>query len=303
MGTSFRTDLAREACKLYGRLDGVTEDVRQVNGVTLSHVRIHTEAAAEKLGKRVGSYITIEQPDDLSDHAKDVVAAVLEALSEILPESFRHVLVIGLGNRFITPDALGPRTAERILVTRHIALHLPKLALPGMRHVSSFTPGVLGVTGMETAEIVRGVIRAVRPDALLCIDALAADAPQHIGRTVQLNDNGLLPGAGVNNRQRELNEAALGLPVFAAGVPTVVSAVSIARETARLMAAESGDTEHAETLADLGERVTASRMGELIVTPKDVDKLIDDASRRLSEGVNRALHGAQYDELLALTEG
>lgn len=241
---NLRTDLAREAVALSGDVEGVSQSTRTLDGVTLTEVRIHTACAARRLGKRVGRYVTIEAREDVRDCAQTVVKAIAETLAAMLPQNCRHVLVIGLGNRFITPDALGPRTAERVFVTRHIASFVPELALPDMRHVSALVPGVLGVTGMETAEVIRGVVEAIRPDALLCVDALAADALPHIGRTVQLNDNGLLPGAGVGNRQQELHEDALGLPVLAIGVPTVVSAASIARELARQLAAESGEAEN-----------------------------------------------------------
>ncbi len=301
MQNGFRTDLATEAVELDGPLAGVTEETQEHEGVTVTTVHIRTKRAAERLHKRVGRYVTIAPPPDAQDdHTGALVREITNALSALLPENARHLLVVGLGNRFITPDALGPRTAERVFVTRHIASFVPELAPRGMRHVSALIPGVLGVTGMETVEVIRGVVQSVRPDALLCIDALAAESPKHIGSTVQVNDNGLLPGAGVGNRQQELHEEALGLPVLAIGVPTVVFASSIAYEAARLMAVASGDAQHADTLAAMGRSVAQEHMGELIVTPKDVDKLITDASRRLAEGINRALHGPQYEELQAL---
>lgn len=300
MGNSFRTDLAQEAVELDGGLAGVTQQTQRCGEVTLSTVEILTAEAAKRLNKRVGRYVTIESTQNGENSSREIVRAIGETLLGMLPQNCRHVLVVGLGNRFITPDALGPRTAERVFVTRHIASFVPELALHGMRHVSALIPGVLGVTGMETVEVVRGVVHAVRPDALLCVDALAAEAARHIGRTVQLNDNGLLPGAGVGNRQQELHADALGLPVLAVGVPTVVFASTIAEETARQMAIQSGDTANADALGALGRQVAEKELSALVVTPKDIDKLIDDASRRIAEGVNRALHGAQYEELQAL---
>lgn len=302
MKKSIRTDLAREAVQLYGEMEGVEQVTQEKDGVTCSSVRVLTETAAKRLNKRIGLYVTVEPAMDGRDHTSAVINAIQETLGDMLPRACRHVLVLGLGNRMITPDALGPRTAEHVFVTRHIATHVPELALPGMRLVSAITPGVLGVTGLETVEVIRGVAHAVRPDALLCIDALAAEEAQHIGRTVQLNDNGLLPGAGVGNRQRELHEGALGLPVLAIGVPTVVSASAIARETARRMALDSGDAAHADAFAALGGQIAEKCMAGMVVTPKDIDKLICDASRRVAEGVNRALHGGQYEELQALLQ-
>lgn len=295
-----RTDLAREAFAAIPDLQGAHERVETFGTISVSTIDIETEDAAARIGKRVGRYVTIEIQNDARDDTEQIVACIARALADLLPQRFRHVLVIGLGNRLVTPDSLGPRTLERIFVTRHIESFAPELALEDMRIVSAFAPGVLGVTGMETVETVRALVNAAKPDALLCIDALAAADAGRITNTVQLNDSGLLPGAGVGNRQQGLNRDTLGVPVCAVGVPTVVYASTIAVETVRGIAAKAGLAGQSAALEAMARDSIDARMGEMVVTPKDVDQLIEGAALRLSRGINRALHGDQFNALEAL---
>lgn len=295
-----RTDMAREALLGHAKLPGVREERRDVSGVTVSRICVETQQAADALNKPVGAYVTIETTQDMTQAGDAVSACIAEALCGLMENVRGHVLVVGLGNRFVTPDSLGPRTAEKLFVTRHIRAFAPELAPEGMREVSAIVPGVLGVTGLETREIVQGVVERVRPGAVLCIDALCSERVERITDVVQLNDSGILPGAGVGNRQQGLNRESLGVPVFALGVPTVVYASAIARETIRLIEEKTGVADAEHTLSAFAGTLIEERMGDLVVTPKDVDKLVEDASRRLANGINRALHGAQYEELRTL---
>ena len=297
-----RTDLAREAFSAVPDLPGARERVEAVGALTVSTIDIETEEAAARVGKRVGRYVTIEIQKDARDDTEATIGCIASALSEMLAGAHRRVLVVGLGNRFVTPDSLGPRTVERIFVTRHIEAFAPELAEPGMRIVSAIAPGVLGTTGIESAEAVRALAAETRPDALLCIDALAASESNRIANTVQLNDSGLLPGAGVGNRQQGLDRETLGVPVYAIGVPTVVYASTIAAEAVHNIAKEAGLGAQSDALERMARAQTDERMGEMVVTPKDVDQLIEGAAKRLAGGINRALHGTQYAHWEALLE-
>ena len=297
---SLRTDMAYEAAEAAAGIRGVTQTQEQIGGIGVTRVSVATREAAAALDKPVGAYVTLERSAAAAaDTFRDAVAG---ELANMLGGISGHVLVIGLGNRFVTPDSLGPRTLDGLFVTRHIRAFAPELAPEGMRDVSAIAPGVLGVTGLETAEVVSAVVRRVRPAALLCVDALVSLRADRIGRTVQMNDSGLLPGAGVNNRQRGLTREALGVPVFAIGVPTVVHADTIARETARLLAEKTGMRDGDGALGEMAAALIRAHTGEMIVTPKDVDKLVGDAARTLAQAINRALHGALYDTLAGILE-
>ena len=206
----------------------------------------------------------------------------------MLPAGARTMLVTGLGNRSVTPDALGPRTVERVLVTRHMAPCLPEDVKRRMASVCAASPGVLGVTGVETAEVLHGMVEHVRPDAVIAVDALAARSSRRIGSTIQVTDTGITPGSGVGNHQRALTRATLGVPVIAVGVPMVVSAWALASD-ALLAMNEDGEID-GETLCACVERVLTAELGEMIVTPREVDALVERMAGIVAEGINQALH-------------
>ena len=190
----------------------------------------------------------------------------------------KNMLVVGLGNRYIAADALGTRTAEYILVTRHIHMHMRDVLPEGTPVTSAFCANVLGVTGMETAEVVSALSLKIRPDLVILVDSLAAACTEHIGCVIQCNDSGIAPGAGVGNYRTMLTEKLLKVPVIALGVPTVVSAETIVRES--------------------GAQPAANRKwNEMIVAPKDIDAVIRDLSRVLSDAVNQMIFGEQYRSL------
>lgn len=235
-----------------------------------------TGAGAQELGKPKGKYITAEIPEfshdsELLDERLDVMT---ELIRELLPTPCSNVLVAGLGNDNITPDALGPKTARGIFATRHINKSLANdLGFPDLREVSSVTFGVLGQTGLETAESIRGIVNTVYPSAVITVDALAARSLSRLGNTIQLTDTGITPGSGVGNHRARIDRETLGVPVIAIGVPTVVDAVTMIRDF----------TEH----TDCGGISENAR--NMMVTPREIDTLIHRAARFLSLSLNCAL--------------
>lgn len=305
MPFSIRTDLAMEARELHPSLPGVTEETEEREGVSISRITLTTDDAAKRLEKRRGRYVTLDAPE-LIDRPLDLFERVSRTLADELTHlmeglgACENVLVVGLGNRAITPDSLGPRVVESVYVTRHIKQYLPD-ALPGpVRAVSAVAPGVLGVTGVETMEIVRGVVEHCRPDLVIAVDSLASRRAARISTTVQLTDTGISPGAGVGNNRTGLDRETLGVPVIAIGVPLVVFATTISQDTISLIADETGLHNDEERLKELAAKVIAEHIGELIVTPKEIDSIVADMTRIVADGINMALFGADYGEVRML---
>ena len=305
MPFSIRTDLAMEARELHPSLSGVTEESEEHEGVAVTRIALTTDDAAARLEKRKGRYVTLDAPE-LSARPLDLFERVSRALSNELSRlmeglgTCENVLVVGLGNRAITPDSLGPRVVESIYVTRHIKQYMPD-ALPGpVRAVSAVAPGVLGVTGVETMEIVRDVVKHCKPDLVIAVDALASRRAARISTTVQLTDAGISPGAGVGNNRTGLDRETLGVPVIAIGVPLVVFATTISQDTISLIADETGLHNDEERLKELAAKVIAEHIGELIVTPKEIDSIVADMTRIVADGINMALFGADYGEVRML---
>lgn len=305
MPFSIRTDLAMEARELHPSLSGVTEESEEHEGVAVTRIALTTDDAAARLEKRKGRYVTLDAPE-LSARPLDLFERVSRALSNELSRlmeglgTCENVLVVGLGNRAITPDSLGPRVVESIYVTRHIKQYMPD-ALPGpVRAVSAVAPGVLGVTGVETMEIVRGVVEHCKPDLVIAVDALASRRAARISTTVQLTDAGISPGAGVGNNRTGLDRETLGVPVIAIGVPLVVFATTISQDTISLIADETGLHNDEERLKELAAKVIAEHIGELIVTPKEIDSIVADMTHIVADGINMALFGADYGEVRML---
>ena len=262
-----RTDLAVEARAPYHKTREWEQD-----GVSLCRLNVDADTA-EQIGKPSGVYITATVPPltDNDDDMQSKARVIGEQLRQLLPKT-GTVLVVGLGNEAITPDALGPRTAAQVLATRHISVELARsVGLADLRSCAVMTPGVLGNTGVESEEMVAGVCRTVHPAAVIAVDALAARSVARLGCTVQLSDTGIAPGSGVGNNRRALCRDTLGIPVIGVGVPTVVDAEVIVREF-------SGDN------TALTPRGTA-----MMVTPREIDLMIDRASRLLAMTVHAAL--------------
>lgn len=292
-----RTDLAMEARELWQesagkttRLTGVRARTAKQQGYAVTKVEILNDRGAAALGKPVGKYLTV----DLSNYAqrKDgffdrAVAVVGAQLKELLPAQ-GSVLVAGLGNLRMTPDAIGPLTLEHVLVTRHLISALPK-HFSAFRSVAALAPGVLGSTGVEAGEAVAALVREVRPAAVIVVDALAARRTERVCTTIQLSDTGIIPGSGVGNHRAPLNAETLGVPVIAVGVPTVVDGATIAAD----LLEESGIAE-----------VDADRLREkavpMMVTPRDIDSQVRELAKVAGYGINWALQELEIDEITAL---
>ena len=300
MKADIRTDLAMEARELHAAGTGVSEQNEQCDGYAISRIRIETDEAAKALGKAKGLYVTIDAPE-LTYGGAELTAAVTEAaaneLSAMIAGLDGTALVAGLGNRAVTPDALGPRTAEKILVTRHIKQYMADAIPHHVRSVCAVSPGVLGVTGIETMEMIKGAASSSKPAVIIAIDSLASRRTERIGCTIQLCDAGLQPGAGVGNARSGLDRQSMGVPVIAIGVPLVVYA---SRDTVGLIAGELGLMNNEESVKELAAKAISEKTGELIVTPKEIDALIGSMSAILSNAINMALFGTDHAELKSL---
>lgn len=280
---AFRTDLAVEAIenhKTAAALPHVRQSDRTLEGFAVHEVRILSEDAAREIGKPQGRYLTLEL-DALIRREEDAFPRACKALSTLLRELLPHlndgpVLIAGLGNRMITPDAIGPQTADHVIATRHLVAQSPAI-FANWRPVSALAPGVLGQTGVETGEVICGVLDRVRPAAVIAVDALAAGRLSRLLRTVQLADTGITPGAGVGNARAALNKETLGVPVIAVGVPTVVDGATLAHEISSQL-----EQPACEALDDLSQPV--------MITTRDIDREVADISRMIGYAVNMALH-------------
>ena len=302
---NIHTDLAMEARESNSALNGVSEERTDNEHYSVSRIKIDTDEAASALQKSKGLYITIEAPN-LVLREPELIKAVTEALSAELTGLIDKggasgtVLVVGLGNRAVTPDALGPKTAEKIRVTRHIKQYMPDAIPNGVRSVCAVSPGVLGVTGIETMEVIQGIVERSKPSLIIAIDSLSSRRTERIASTIQLCDAGIQPGAGVGNIRSGLDEASLGIPVIAVGVPLVVYASTISRDTIGLIASELGLLGNEEKIKELATKAISEKTGELIVTPKEIDSLIECTSTILADGINMCLFGKDYAEVRSL---
>ena len=315
---NIRTDLAIEARELLmgevrQEIPGVQLDTEDVDGIHITRVEITTREAEKRMGKKQGKYITLEAPGlrQKNTELQEKVARhfTKELLSIINIDAKASVLVIGLGNWNVTPDALGPRVVKDLLVTRHILELQPETLGEGFRPVSALAPGVLGITGVETSEIIQGLVEKVKPDLLIAIDALAARNLSRLHTTIQIADTGITPGSGVGNKRLGISRETIGIPVIAVGVPTVVDAVTIADDLiSHLLAAlmqEAGESSPVykvvRSIAEGDKRAVMAEVlepygGRLMVTPKEIDTLVEDMARLLAGAINAALHPAIASE-------
>lgn len=293
---NIRTDLAMEKKELLGQqsYEGVESQQTKHENASITHIKITNAQGERAIGKPMGNYITVEVPSfsDDSELFDGRLTALAEELSEILPKE-GLILVAGLGNSDITPDALGPKAASYIFATRHIQGEIAKsIGFENLRSVAVLTPGVLGQTGMETSEIIKSVADAVQPSAVIVIDALASRDMNRLGCTVQISDTGITPGSGVGNHRKEISGRTIGVPVISMGVPTVVDAATLTCDLA-----QAAGMEHIEELY----AKTESLGGQMMVTPREIDLLIERAARLIAMGINCALHpNIAPKDLLAL---
>lgn len=341
---TIRTDLAREAHEMAmqkrgdgSAIPGVHIDETEEDGITVSWITIEDEAGGQELGKQPGTYLTLEVPglrSKDSELQKRVAAKFAQEferyLQEINIDINAKALIIGLGNRRVTADALGPSVVNNILITRHLFELMPDQVEPGYRPVSALSPGVLGTTGIETSEIVFGVVERTKPDFVIAVDSLASRALQRVNTTIQIADTGINPGSGIGNKRKALTKQTLGVPVIAIGIPTVVDAVTIAHDTIDYVLANVNremtqktpsnplDPLDRPNMKELQEQEvnpeTRSKMmgmigtlsdqekrqliqevlnplgQNLIVTPKEVDTFIEEIGNLVANGLNSALH-------------
>ena len=308
---NFRTDLALERRDLYKKanniedeVDGIeTEEEKVDEDIKITRVKVLNENGENAIGKKVGNYITIDI-NNLKIAGEEQIQKASEALTKELKELLKkHIeeqeplLVVGLGNLYVTPDALGPKVVQDIDVTRHILQYMPEALDKNTRPVSAISPGVLGTTGIETLEILKGIVDNIKPKLLIIIDALASRSIERISSTVQIADTGIIPGAGVGNTRKELSIETLGIPVVAIGIPTVVEAVTIAADSLDLFIqkvqeqAKSNDFLNQlqeEDKYEMIKEVLAPNDYNFIVTPKEIDELIENMKDIVARGINFA---------------
>lgn len=315
-----RTDLALESQerlkKNRGAVKGVNfEEEERDNGVIVSTVIIETENAARAMGRPRGTYVTIEAPEMVEEdegYHRDISLELARIIRQMLPEEVPEartlsdklaqgldvsVLVVGLGNREVTPDALGPRVVDNLFITRHIMNEFGRYAFSDedVSKISGIVPGVMAQTGMECVEILRGVVRETKPDFVITVDALAARNVRRLGRTIQLTDTGITPGSGIGNHRNAINQTSIGVPVISLGVPTVVDAATIVSDamTTLIEAMSLSDLQGLDERErqELARELLSPQLNGLFVTPKNIDASIKTLSFLISEGLNVALLG------------
>ena len=308
---NIRTDLALEQKERFEsdhvEVPGVIveEEYDEEHEIKTTRVVIETENGAKIMGKPAGTYVTLEAPNLVvpdEDYHREVSVEIFRVLKTLIKEEKEdyNVLVIGLGNRFVTPDSLGPDAVENLVITRHIVKEYGKYAMGGEKAhmVSALIPGVMAQTGMETLEIVKGVVEEIKPDFAIAIDALAARNSKRLNRTIQIADTGINPGSGVGNHRNALTEETLGIPVISIGVPTVVDAATIVNDTMEnlLQALETSEMlkgvgvvlqgYNATEKYELIKELISPHLNGMFVTPKDIDETIKRIGFTISEALN-----------------
>ena len=315
---NFRTDMADERVDEYKKinnltkLNGVEVISNNIENVEVVRVNVLNEDGKEALKKDIGTYITIETNDIkyMDDEEENkLINVVANELKELLKNKSvkekSSILVVGLGNEYITPDALGPKVVKNVSVTRHILNYAKELLEENTKEVSAITPGVLGTTGIETSDIIKSIVQNIKPDAVIAIDSLASSSMHRIGNTIQLSDTGITPGAGVKNKREGLNLETLGIPVIGVGVPTVVDISTITNEAIDKMLENTknsmsdlenineNDLNYFINFFSQEERynmiANLLNSNNYILTPKEVDELIDLTSSIIGKSLNLAL--------------
>ena len=308
---SIRTDLALEATEICEEqstaLDGVVVDTKELEDCTVTTVEIINETGSKIMNKEIGKYITLESDlmkfDD-DDSREKVINYLKDELIDIFgTDQSKRTLVIGLGNWNITSDALGPRAVSKTLVTRHIFKNYNKDYDDDFSEVAALSPGVMGITGIETAEIVKSIVDKIKPDRVVAIDALASRKMDRVNATIQISTGGIAPGGGVGNKRKALDKSYLGVDVIAIGVPTVVDAATLTIDVLdlaidNLMEVSEESSGFYTMLKKLKEEEKYQLIKDsldpydknLIVTPKDIDETIENLAIIISEGLNRSLH-------------
>lgn len=308
----FRTDLADERKDLYKKannieneIDGIEATEEQINNnIKVTRVKIMNEQGERALGKVKGNYVTIDMKnmkymgEEEVQKASEILCEELKKMIDEYVNKEQEILVVGLGNIYVTPDALGPKVINDIEVTRHMIKYLPQYVKEGARNVSAISPGVLGTTGIETVEILKGIVENIHPKLIIVIDALASRSIERISSTVQISDTGIVPGAGVGNTRKEISQRTLGVPVVAIGIPTVVETAVLVNDSLDLFISKLQDEaksndylnklKNDDNYEEIKE-VLIPKDYNLIVTPKEIDDLIENMSKIVSTGINQAI--------------
>lgn len=311
---SIRTDLASESHEFYCRenncseIPGVQTEFSEDGEIKITKVRVTNQEGEKIIGKPIGEYVTIDVPFHFNN-SKETFRNACRILSEQLRSIISlndddTVLVVGLGNSHITSDSLGPKVVSSVLITRHMLEMLPEDMDEGIRPVCGIIPGVLGITGIETIEIIQGVTEKIKPKAIIAIDALASRKMERVSTTIQISNTGISPGSGIGNNRKSINRESLGIPVIAIGVPTVIDAANIANDTIDLIidlliSKSEGHSDFYNMLKQLDtqekyeiirDAVSPGSFGNLIVTPKEIDEIIEEVSLMIANGINISLH-------------
>ena len=293
----FRTDLADERlneCKKAGEIEGISsENVNLDNSLKVTKVKVLNEKGKKKIGKEIGTYITLEiqNIDVISKEELENISKILAEQLKELVKGYNSILVVGLGNIDTTADSIGPKTIKDLSITRHLKKYAPELIKENAKEISGIAPGVLGTTGIETQEILKGIVEKVKPDAIIAIDALISRDISRLFKTIQISDTGITPGAGVGNTRKEISKKTMGIPVIAIGVPTLVEAATIVADSIELISKqfeEFKDLKEAskEDKYRLIKAVLEPSKFNLAVTPKEVDSLVDNMKLVIAHGIN-----------------
>lgn len=307
---NFRTDLALERNDIYKsknsleEIDGIEIEKINKDDTKITRVLVNNENGVKAIGKPIGIYTTID-----IEKMKEIDENKIEEVSKIVADELKNVilkhvndtediLVVGLGNIYVTPDALGPKVVPEIEVTRHILQYMPNLMPEDTRPVSAIAPGVLGITGIETVEVIKGVVQNIKPKLLIVIDALAARNIERISSTIQISDTGIVPGGGVENARKEISQKTLGVPVIAMGIPTVVESAVLVNNCLNLFItklqneAKSNDylnrLKETDNYEEIKEALIPNNYN-MIVTPKEIDDLIENMKEIVAKGINYAM--------------
>lgn len=308
---NFRTDLADERADIFKKnnnitdnIDGVETNVREEGNIKITEVKITNENGENAIGKPIGNYITIDisklkiATDEEIESYGNVLSEELKKLVDKHVQKQDEILVVGLGNIYVTPDSLGPKVINELDVTRHILKYMPEVLEEGTRSVSAVSPGVLGTTGIETLEIITGIVQNINPKLIIVIDALASRSMDRISSSIQLADTGIVPGAGVGNTRKELSQNTLNIPVIALGIPTVVESAVLVNDCLNLFIEKlQEDAKSNEYLNELKEKDNYEEIKEalipndynMIVTPKEIDELIENMKDVVARGINYAM--------------
>ena len=308
---NFRTDLAVERTNIYRKankleeIDGIETEDQEINeNIKVSRVKITNENGEQAIGKKRGVYVTIDLKDlkvadeDEIQKASETLSNELRTLIQNHVQSKDDIMVVGLGNIYVTPDSLGPKVINEIDVTRHIIKYLPQYIDENARPVTAISPGVLGTTGIETYEILKGIVDNVKPKLIIVIDALASRSIERISSTIQISDTGIVPGAGVGNTRAEISERTLGIPVIALGIPTVVESAVLVNDCLDLLIEKMQKEAKSNVyLNGLKEQDNYEKIKDvlnpqnynMIVTPKEIDDLIENMKDVVARGINMSL--------------